>query len=302
MYYLFLVVACVHANSIHRYGWSPHTESVFRFESQVLTGIPDIRNSQYAGLKITAQVRVQAFQDYTLRVKMEQPRFVTLNGEISITEANRIIANGGPHSGAKDVSLGSIQRYLEEPIVVHLKYGLIENFFVSHDEPVSVTNIKRSLLSQLQLDVAGSPRVGAEVHSPRYHRVLEESVVGKCHTMYNIIPMTPARVIELERAWEEEERAAQLTPSNGGKAACQDKTYYEIIKTRDLDNCHYIPQFQHVAGAFISGDVTKSHLAHLQTVSISDQCNAIFSIDILSTLICYILMIYLSYLMNFLII
>ena len=264
----------MHANSIHRYGWTPQTESVFRFESQVLKGIPAIRNTQYAGLKITAQVRVQAFPDYTLHVKIEHPRFVTLNGQISLTEANRILANGGPHSGAKDVNLGSFQRYLEEPIVVHLKRGLIENFFVSRDEPVSVTNIKRSLLSQLQLDVTGSQRIAADIPQMGraqglYHKTLEESVVGKCHTMYNIIPMTPARVIELERAWEEEERSAQLTPSEQGKKACEHKTYYEIIKTRDLDNCHFSPQFQHVAGARFSGDVTKAHQAHLATVSSS---------------------------------
>jgi thioredoxin 1 len=271
---LLLVVACVHANSIHRYGWTPQTESVFRFESQVLKGIPAIRNTQYAGLKITAQVRVQAFQDYTLHVKIEHPRFVTLNGQISLTEANRILANGGPHSGAKDVNLGSFQRYLEEPILVHLKRGLIENFFVAHDEPVSVTNIKRSLLSQLQLDVTGSqpiavdiPRMGAA--QGLYHKVLEESVVGNCYTEYNILPMTPARVIELERAWEDEERSAQLTPSEQGKKVCEGKTYYEIIKTRDLDHCRYSPQFQHVSGADFSGDVTKSRVGNLETHMIS---------------------------------
>ena len=74
----FLAVAFVHANSTIRYGWTPGTESVFRFESQVLTGIPDIRNSQFSGMKLHAQVRVQAFPDYTLRVKLEQPKFITL--------------------------------------------------------------------------------------------------------------------------------------------------------------------------------------------------------------------------------
>jgi hypothetical protein len=66
---LLLAVAFVHANSTIRYGWTPGTESVFRFESQVLTGIPDIRNSQFSGMKLHAQARVQAFPDYTLRVK-----------------------------------------------------------------------------------------------------------------------------------------------------------------------------------------------------------------------------------------
>ena len=263
----------MHANSTHRYGWAPGTESVFRFESQVLTGIPDIRNSQYAGLKIMANIRVQAFADYTLRIKMEQPRFVTLNGEISLTEARRIIATGGSKSGAKEQLPQEFLQQLEEPVLVHLKRGLVENFFVSRDESVAVTNIKRSVLSQLQLDVSGSQRVESAVsqmfhNQQAYHKTVEESVLGKCHTMYNIIPMTQTRVMELERAWLAEERAAQLAPSEAGKMACDGKTYYEIIKTRDLDHCHYNPTFQHVAGADFSGDASKSHVGTIQTVSV----------------------------------
>ena len=263
----------MHANSTHRYGWAPGTESVFRFESQVLTGIPDIRNTQYAGLKITANIRVQAFADFTLRFKMEQPRFITLNGEISLTEAHRIIGTGGPKSGAKEQLPQQFLQQLEEPVLVHLKRGLVESFFVSQDEPVAVTNIKRSVLSQLQLDVSGSQRVESAFNQMdrrqgAYHKVVEESVLGKCHTMYNIIPMTPTRVMELERAWLAEERAAHLTPSEGGKTACNGKTYYEIIKTRDLDHCHYNPTFQYVSGADFSGDVTKSHVGNIKMVSV----------------------------------
>jgi len=271
---LLLAVACVHANSIHRYGWAPGTESIYRFESQVLTGIPEIRNSQYAGLKLMAQVRVQSFPDYTLRVKIEQPQLVTLNGEISLTEARRIIATGGPLANAKQALPQGFKTHLEEPVLVHLKRGLIENFFVSRDEPLAVTNIKRSLLAQLQLDVSGSQRIAGGIGQGAgaqglQHKVVEESVIGKCHTMYSVIPMTKARVIELEKEWYNEETEAQLTPSEKGRQACEGKTYYEIIKTRDLDECHYSPSFQHVAGAELSGDVTRSHVANFQSRIVS---------------------------------
>ena len=73
-------------------------ESVFRFESQVLTNIPEIKESQMAGLKIMANVRVQALKDYTLRVKIDNAQLVTLNGEIELTDANRIVENGGANS------------------------------------------------------------------------------------------------------------------------------------------------------------------------------------------------------------
>ena len=95
---IYLVVACANANSIHRYGWTAGMESVFRLESQVLTSIPEIKQSQMAGLKIMANVRVQALQDYTLRVKIENAQLVTLNGEIDLTDANRSVENGGANS------------------------------------------------------------------------------------------------------------------------------------------------------------------------------------------------------------
>ena len=243
-------------------------ESVFRFESQVLTNIPEIKESQMAGLKIMANVRVQALKDYTLRVKIDNAQLVTLNGEIELTDANRIVENGGANSDSlRDNFPPEFKRHLETTILVNLKRGVVEEFFVAQDEPMSVTNIKRSLLSQLQLDISGSQQAISRQGS--YHKVLEESILGKCYTMYNVIPLTPARVMELERSWYDEESMAKLQPSIEGKKACENKQYYEIIKTRDLDHCTFRPMFQHVAGAEFSGDASKSRVGNLMTVCIT---------------------------------
>ena len=241
-------------------------ESVFRLESQVLTSIPEIKESQMAGLKIMANVRVQALQDYTLRVKIENAQLVTLNGEIDLTDANRIVENGGANSDSLHDNFPPVfKKHLETPILVNLKRGVVEEFFVAQDEPMSVTNIKRSLLSQLQLDISGSQQTISRQGS--YHKVLEESVLGKCYTMYNVIPLTPARVIELERSWYEEESMANLQHLNEGRKACENKQYYEIIKTRDLDHCDNRPVFQHVSGAEFSGDVSKARAGNLFSVN-----------------------------------
>merc|ERR1712212_146131 len=215
-----------------------------------------------AGLKIMANVRVQALQDYTLRVKIDNAQLVTLNGEIEVTDANRIMENGGANSDSlRDNFPPEFKRHLETPILVNLKRGVVEEFFVAQDEPMSVTNIKRSLLSQLQLDISGSEQTISRQGS--YHKVLEESVLGKCYTMYNVIPLTPARAMELERSWYEEESMAKLQHSNEGKKACENKQNYEIIKTRDLDHCDNRPVFQHVSGAEFSGDVSKARAGNL---------------------------------------
>ena len=81
--------------SAHHHGWTTAQEYLYRFESQVLTGIPDINKSHYSGIKLSAQARVQAENEYTLMVKLDQVKFMTLNGEIELNEANRIIENGG---------------------------------------------------------------------------------------------------------------------------------------------------------------------------------------------------------------
>merc|ERR1719283_715945 len=217
-----------------------------------------------AGLKIMANVRVQALQDYTLRVKIDNAQLVTLNGEIELNDANRIVGQGGANSGSLHESFPpEFKKHLETPVLVNLKRGVVEEFFVAQDEPVSVTNIKRSLLSQLQLDISGSQQSISRQGS--YHKVLEESILGKCYTMYNVIPLTPARVMELERSWYDEESMAKLQPSIEGKKACENKQYYEIIKTRDLDHCTFRPMFQHVAGAEFNGDASKSRVGNLMT-------------------------------------
>ena len=242
-------------------------ESVFRFESHSLHGIPDIRQSQWTGLKITAIVRVQAMQDYSLRVKIDGARLVTLNGDVELTEANRIAGNGFQEGGSLILNQFSpeFKKHLETPVLVHLKRGVVQEFFVTRDEPVSVTNLKRSLLSQLQLDISGPHQMYGRQGS--YHKVLEESVLGRCDTIYNVIPLTAARVIELERSWHDEESMAHLQPSELGKKACENKQYFEIQKTRDLDHCAYRPVFQHGSGAEFNGDFSKARVGSLYSVN-----------------------------------
>merc|ERR1712168_597575 len=85
-----------------------------------------------AELKIMASVRVQALQDYTLRVKIDNAQLVTLNGEIDLTDANRIVENGGANSESlRDNFPPEFKRHLETPILVNLKRGVVEEFFVT---------------------------------------------------------------------------------------------------------------------------------------------------------------------------
>ena len=120
--------------------------------SQVLTSIPEIRESQRAGLRLSAEVRVQAFSDYSLRIKFEKSRFLTVNGEVNLSERGRLVKGGETEQGIQEAEIPShLRAHLEKPFLVHLKRGIVENFFVEASEPQSITNIKRSFLAQIQV-------------------------------------------------------------------------------------------------------------------------------------------------------
>ena len=218
---------------------------------------------------MTAQAKVQAQNDYTLRIKLDQVKFMTLNGEINLNEANRIIQNGGPRSGAKEQLPAEFKQLLETSMEVHLKKGRVEKFTMVANEPVAVTNIKRSLLAQLQLDVSGAQlgetesnliNVGApvDVKMP-FYSVVEQSLHGRCRTNYNVNPLTAARALELEQEWAKEETNARLAPSNGARVGCAGKRYYEVIRTRDLNSCDFRPVYQKVSGSGVNIDVARTN-------------------------------------------
>merc|ERR1712198_696993 len=132
---LLLVVASVHSNSLNYYGWAPGKEFVFHYQSQVLNGIPEISQSHWSGVKMTAKVHLQSYSDYTMRFRVAEPEFFTINGEnVRLSEET-----------------GRVLREQESSEVVK-----VESFLVSKMEPTSVTNIKKAILSQIQMDVAGT--------------------------------------------------------------------------------------------------------------------------------------------------
>jgi len=271
-------------NSTQYYGWTPNKELVYRFESQVLTGIPEIRQSQYAGVRLSSEVRVQAFPDYSLRVQFENSRFVTVNGEMNLSDKGRIVKGSETEQNAQKTEIPSnLRKYLEKPFLVHMKRGLVQSFFVEASEPHSISNIKRSFLSQIQLDLTASRRNEIESnHIPEerlegledpeadiplestnrvtYFTTNEETLLGDCQTSYTIHPLPKYRALELEQEWKEEEKELfeEQKKQSRGQDVCEGKEYFRIQKTKNLDNCKRRPLYQKFVGVESKLDGSKS--------------------------------------------
>ena len=140
--------------------WSPNVESVFKFALPNL--IEALKKSEqhtpnFAGypLKLAANVKVQAFNDKTLRVKINQIRFYSNGSKISIEKAHQILEHERSNEGAIGHTVITFKKMLTMPFLLHAKRGLVKKLIVSQNEPAEVTEIKK--LVALNLEKKRSP-------------------------------------------------------------------------------------------------------------------------------------------------
>merc|ERR1712142_21842 len=137
-----LFVGAALGNSTHRYAWQPKTEYTYRYESRIDFSIPEINADQKSGLKLVGVLRVQAKSDFSLLIKLDQPRFLTINGLA--------------HDGVEETIPVAFKTHLETAFKVHLRRGVFEALFVDAVEPVAVTNIKKAIVSTFNMDLSAS--------------------------------------------------------------------------------------------------------------------------------------------------
>ena len=172
---IFLVFGSVNASANKYYSWTPRTEYVFSVDSDLSYGI---RGNANSWLKIATTVLVQAFADHTIRVKMNNTRLSI--AQTSVCECNTTVVDGNNGVMEPGYLQHEFCRFLEDPIFIQLKRGAITSFFVSRNEFNAVTNIKKSLLVQLQLEMTRITQqetgmtVALKENQAAYHRITIE--------------------------------------------------------------------------------------------------------------------------------
>ena len=131
-------------------------EYIFEFSSPDLSPSTETYQgttspSKRFGIKLKAQVRVQAFNDHTLRVQLDQVRYYTADGPTTLKTAHEILcADELSYDAYNHKEEAEFKKFVEEPMMFSLKRGLLKNMIVSADEPSCVTKIKKYLLGELQ--------------------------------------------------------------------------------------------------------------------------------------------------------
>jgi len=134
--------------------WSYNVETIFKYKSNDLTSMMQ-NGQQMAYLHIespvhmVADVKVQAFSDKTLRVKLEHIKFFSNNNEITMMDAHRFLDMISPQNGRAVHGAQAIKASLEDPIMVLVKKGQAKRIVVAKNEPDCVSKVKMALVSHL---------------------------------------------------------------------------------------------------------------------------------------------------------
>ena len=151
----FLAAASSEQNFRHGYLWSPNVENVFKYTSPNL--IKALRktiqpSSIISGhpLKFVADLKLQAFSDNTLRVKLDHTLFYSDGTGINLEKAHQILDDGRSIRTVMFHTEQTFQQFLTAPFLIHVKRGVVKTVIVSQNEPSEVTSIKKLIASEFE--------------------------------------------------------------------------------------------------------------------------------------------------------
>ncbi|GAB6026384.1 hypothetical protein CHUAL_012587 [Chamberlinius hualienensis] len=181
---LFLAVSQISADAP---GFALDREYKYEYKGRAATGITSVQ--QFTGIGIKGTIVIQNQGNY-IYLKFENPEYGQFNQKfdhIDIYDELPITYQpiGGPHQYVKEA--------LTKPIRVMVEKGLVKSFDVYPEDPEWSVNVKRSILSMLQLNLDGVNRIRApktnimrEDEHHDFYRVMEDGIGGDCETVYTI--------------------------------------------------------------------------------------------------------------------
>lgn len=163
------------SNCFERHGWTPNREYYYHFESQVLTGIPEIRADQHGGVHFACDLRIQTDGNSTLLIRFENVELFSINGNIKLTQSGRLVKDSTMDnlkkvseefwvflnseivliSFDKKITVLETIESLEKPFIVDVHRGVIQSIELAENESESISNLRRAFLSLIQLNIRG---------------------------------------------------------------------------------------------------------------------------------------------------
>lgn len=241
-------------------GWEPGTQYEYKYAGRSAAGMYHLKQ-QYAVIELQSRVIVQSIDENTIVIKLTDGR-IKRNGNFvknpyfqgEISDSGYVIQPAHPEEieGEEDQFVND--EHFGAPFVVTHNKGSFTGIEINAEEPLWVVNYKKSIASQLQLDITGVRRDGifnyesvpAEEETKSF-TVFEDSISGDCSTTISVtrLPLSQVYITDAYKLGSFE-------------AICKDKPVYKIVKSKDYNRCQHNPVWSTANPATHSCDFGKT--------------------------------------------
>jgi len=215
-------------------GFEPGFQFVYKYHGRALVGINELKR-QTAVAELQGRVIVQSTDATTLYVKIAESSlkfngsyydnpYFTDDDENDETEFSLEEIEG-------ELDNPTNQEVLSTPFVIYHKFGSIVSVQIGSSEPNWIVNLKKSVASQLQLDITGegSPYADAITPPTDFNSAIttfEDSVTGNCSTIIQINRLPMHQVYETD-----------AFDFGSFETVCKGSNVWEVVKTKDFNRC-----------------------------------------------------------------
>ena len=169
----------------NEYLWSPNVESVLKYTlpklaTKMRKPVQPSSTIDELSLKLDAEVRVQAFGDHTLRVKLDHIQFSSNGNLISLQKAHQILDGKVSNQVGNGHTAQRFLNSLTTPFLIHTKRRSVKKVVVSKNELSEVTEIKKILASdlgkngrQFNLKLVMKKAIDTPMETPRFPMMVD---------------------------------------------------------------------------------------------------------------------------------
>lgn len=190
----FLLTLCLAGYVSTDYAWKVGYTYTYDVRGRVLTGLS--QHTQYSGLQVEYQMELTVVGPDTIHLKPQNFRAVEVNSELDGGWRDGILQNENP------VAIkGQLQKYLESPIEMRMKQGVVDSIKVDGRLPTWAVNMKKAQVSHFILDTTGvnvvvPGNMNRKTNAVRpdeqnqesgfFYETMEQTVHGECETYYTV--------------------------------------------------------------------------------------------------------------------
>jgi hypothetical protein len=270
----FLLALCFAGYVSTEFAWKVGYTYTYDVRGRVFTGLA--KHTQYSGMQIEYQMLLTVVGPNTINLKPTNFKAIEVNSQIDGGWRDGYLQNESPAQ-----IQGQLQEYLESPIEVTMKQGIVESIKVDGRLPTWAVNVKKAQASHFVLDTTGvNVIVGGNLNrktnsvtpdeansdSGFFYETMEQTVHGECETYYTVSQNGPfdspfqfqkqAQPVQDDSSSSSEEKDAKSQQQKSSEESSEEN---ENNRHKYYDNFQQYATYKQLAQNMDSASAEDSH-------------------------------------------